>query len=65
MLSSCESELMELMRQIDMMMQSKKMEWDAEKRGMAAKLEVKEQECNVSNAMLEQKAQEVLKSKCM
>ena len=56
---SCETELMELMRQIDLMMQSRKAEWEGQRQALQAKLEVREQEANVQGAMLEKKTQEV------
>ena len=59
MFKSCESELMELMRQIDLMMHSRKAEWEAQRQTLHAKLEVREQEANVQNAILEKKTQEV------
>lgn len=57
--SSCEAELMELMRQIDMMMQSKKSEWDSERKALLAKLELREQEAKAHTAIMEKKSQEV------
>ena len=56
---SCESELMELMRQIDLMMQGRRAEWDAQRQALQAKLEIREQESNVQGAMLEKKTHEV------
>ena len=61
---SCESELMELMRQIDLMMQSRIAEWEAQRQALHAKLEVREQETNVQSAMLEKKTQEVCTCTC-
>ena len=58
-IKNCESEVMELMRQIDLMMQSRKAEWDAQRQALQAKLEVREQEANVQGAMLEKKTHEV------
>ncbi|XP_064418500.1 centrosomal protein of 63 kDa isoform X7 [Latimeria chalumnae] len=58
-LSSCELELQELMRQIDIMVAQKKVEWDAELQGMEARLDLREQELAAARATLEQKHKEV------
>ncbi|XP_064418496.1 centrosomal protein of 63 kDa isoform X3 [Latimeria chalumnae] len=57
-LSSCELELQELMRQIDIMVAQKKVEWDAELQGMEARLDLREQELAAARATLEQKHKE-------
>uniref|UniRef100_H3ANC4 Centrosomal protein 63 n=1 Tax=Latimeria chalumnae TaxID=7897 RepID=H3ANC4_LATCH len=56
---SCELELQELMRQIDIMVAQKKVEWDAELQGMEARLDLREQELAAARATLEQKHKEV------
>ena len=58
-LSSCESEIQELMRQIDIMVQGRKAEWEQEKQALTARLEVREQEYLIQKATLDQKHQEV------
>ncbi|ELT96034.1 hypothetical protein CAPTEDRAFT_227992 [Capitella teleta] len=58
-LSSCEPELQELMRQIDGMVQSKRLEWERERQTLQARLEVRQQEYNIQRATLQQKHTEV------
>lgn len=58
-LSSCEPELQELMRQIDAMVQAKRLEWEREKQTLQARLEVRQQEYNIQRATLQQKHTEV------
>lgn len=59
MLSGCEVELQELMRQIDLMVQQKKLDWETERQRLQARLDVREQEYHIQKATLEQKHQEV------
>nr|XP_014349642.1 PREDICTED: centrosomal protein of 63 kDa isoform X7 [Latimeria chalumnae] len=47
------------MRQIDIMVAQKKVEWDAELQGMEARLDLREQELAAARATLEQKHKEV------
>ena len=56
---SCEAELQELMRQIDIMVQQKKSTWDRERQSLEARLEIREQEYSLQKATLEQKHGEV------
>ncbi|XP_039263923.2 centrosomal protein of 63 kDa-like [Styela clava] len=58
-LTSCGAELQELMRQIDIMVRHKKMEWEGELAAVQDKLEVREQELGHTKSMLNQKHQEV------
>ncbi|XP_043926558.1 centrosomal protein of 63 kDa isoform X2 [Protopterus annectens] len=58
-LSSCEKELQELMRQIDIMVAHKKSEWGAEMETLETRLDVREQELSSTRAMLDQKHIEV------
>ena len=59
MLSGCEAELQELMKQIDCMVQQKKMDWERERQQLQARLDVRQQEYEIQKATLEQKHQEV------
>ena len=56
---NCESELQELMRQIDVMIQSKKSEWEREKLALTTRLEAKIREVQLGKNNLHQKHQEV------
>lgn len=58
-LSTCESEVRELMRAIDSMVYAKKKEWEREKRELEAKLSVRSQELRITQSTLEQRHQEV------
>jgi len=58
-LSSCESEVQELMRQVDLMVDARKQEWMKERRSLVAKLDIHEQEAVIHKATLTQKNSEV------
>ncbi|XP_038049824.1 centrosomal protein of 63 kDa-like isoform X2 [Patiria miniata] len=58
-MSSCEAELQELMRQIDIMVHNKKTEWEADLERVKGQLRSRDQEVVTQRAMLESKHQEV------
>ena len=58
-LSSCEAEVQELMRQVDLMVDARKQEWANERRSLLAKLDIREQETAIQKATLSQKNSEV------
>ena len=58
-LSSCEAEVQELMRQVDLMVDARKQEWANERQSLLAKLSVREQEAVIQKATLSQKNSEV------
>ncbi|XP_078732363.1 centrosomal protein of 63 kDa-like isoform X3 [Lampetra fluviatilis] len=62
-LTSCEAELQELMRQIDVMVGQRKQEWERELQALSARLEVREQELFLCRSTLERKHQELGKLK--
>jgi len=57
--SSCEAEVQELMRQLDLMVDARKQEWAKERRTLLAKLDIREQEATIQKATLTQKNSEV------
>ncbi|CAH1244531.1 CEP63 [Branchiostoma lanceolatum] len=57
--TSCQSELQELMRQIDIMVNSKKAEWERELQAVQVKLDVRDKEVLMQRATLEAKHQEI------
>lgn len=57
--SSCEAELQELMRQIDIMLEHKKAEWEAHNETLNTLLKLREQELNTSRAREERLNQEI------
>ncbi|XP_062433899.1 deuterosome assembly protein 1 [Rhea pennata] len=57
--SPCEAELQELMRQIDIMVNSKKVEWERKMRALEAKMTIQDQELANAQSKLDQKGQEV------
>ncbi|KAM8821819.1 deuterosome assembly protein 1 [Eudromia elegans] len=57
--SPCEAELQELMHQIDIMVNSKKMEWERKMRALEAKMDIRDQELANAHSKLAQKGQEV------
>jgi len=59
-LTSCEAELQELMKQIDIMVAHKKAEWEEQTQGLEACLSVREQELSSARAALQEKQKEVL-----
>ncbi|NWX86186.1 CEP63 protein, partial [Nothoprocta ornata] len=58
-LTSCEAELQELMKQIDIMVAHKKSEWEGQAQALEACLDVREQELCSARAALEEKHKEV------
>ncbi|NXA52388.1 CEP63 protein, partial [Nothocercus julius] len=58
-LTSCEAELQELMKQIDIMVAHKKSEWEGQMQALEACLDVREQELASARAALEEKYKEV------
>uniref|UniRef100_A0A8B9SGT5 Centrosomal protein 63 n=1 Tax=Anas platyrhynchos TaxID=8839 RepID=A0A8B9SGT5_ANAPL len=58
-LTSCEAELQELMKQIDIMVAHKKSEWEGQTQALESCLSVREQELSSARAALEEKYKEV------
>uniref|UniRef100_A0A7M4ESD9 Centrosomal protein 63 n=1 Tax=Crocodylus porosus TaxID=8502 RepID=A0A7M4ESD9_CROPO len=58
-LTSCEAELHELMKQIDIMVAHKKSEWEGQAQALEACLEVRDQELSSTRALLNEKNKEV------
>ncbi|XP_068810998.1 centrosomal protein of 63 kDa isoform X4 [Struthio camelus] len=58
-LTSCEAELQELMKQIDIMVAHKRSEWEGQTQALEACLDVREQELSSARAALEEKYKEV------
>ncbi|NXR04899.1 CEP63 protein, partial [Sagittarius serpentarius] len=58
-LTSCEAELQELMKQIDIMVAHKKSEWEGQTQALEACLSVREQELSSARAALQEKYTEV------
>ncbi|XP_078266051.1 centrosomal protein of 63 kDa isoform X2 [Rhinoraja longicauda] len=58
-LTTCEAELQELMKQIDIMMAHKKAEWEAQFQSVETRLKVREQELGAIQLLLDQKRTEV------
>ncbi|XP_067897449.1 centrosomal protein of 63 kDa isoform X6 [Heterodontus francisci] len=58
-LTTCEAELQELMKQIDIMVAQKKSEWEAQFQSVETRLKVREQELSAFRLLLEQKHTEV------
>ena len=58
-MSTCEAELQELMKQIDLMVQNKKLEWERDLHSAETKLQLKDRECTMQRATVEQKSREV------
>ncbi|KFP27042.1 Coiled-coil domain-containing protein 67 [Colius striatus] len=55
----CEAELQELVHRIDIMVNSKKMEWERKMKALEAKMDIQNQELASTQSKLEQKGQEV------
>ncbi|NWI91838.1 CEP63 protein, partial [Pitta sordida] len=58
-LTSCEAELQELMKQIDIMVAHKKSEWEGQTQALEACLSAREQELSSARAALQEKQKEV------
>ncbi|XP_048398713.2 centrosomal protein of 63 kDa isoform X2 [Stegostoma tigrinum] len=58
-LTTCEAELQELMKQIDIMVAQKKSEWEAQFQSVETRLKVREQELSAFRLLLDQKHTEV------
>ncbi|NWU07734.1 CEP63 protein, partial [Cephalopterus ornatus] len=58
-LTSCEAELQELMKQIDIMVAHKKSEWEGQTQALEACLSAREQELSSTRAALQEKQKEV------
>ncbi|XP_059586757.1 centrosomal protein of 63 kDa isoform X10 [Alligator mississippiensis] len=58
-LTSCEAELHELMKQIDIMVAHKKSEWEGQTQALEACLEVRDQELSSTRVLLNEKHKEV------
>ncbi|XP_032495746.1 deuterosome assembly protein 1 isoform X1 [Phocoena sinus] len=57
--SPCEAELKELMEQIDIMVNNKKLDWERKMRALETRLDLRDQELASAQTCLEQKGQEV------
>ncbi|NXK35082.1 CEP63 protein, partial [Piprites chloris] len=63
-LTSCEAELQELMKQIDIMVAHKKSEWEGQTQALEACLSAREQELSSTRAALQEKQKEVVLLRC-
>ncbi|XP_074006311.1 deuterosome assembly protein 1 [Numenius arquata] len=57
--SPCEAELQELVHQIDIMVNSKKVEWEKKMKALETKMDIQDQELASTQSKLDQKGQEV------
>ncbi|ETE67812.1 Coiled-coil domain-containing protein 67, partial [Ophiophagus hannah] len=55
----CDAELQELMHQIDIMVNKKKLEWEKKMQGLEARMTIRDQELASAQSKLDQKGQEV------
>lgn len=60
--SPCEAELQELVRQIDIMVNRKQVEWERKMRALEAQMDIQDQELASAQSKLDQKGQEVFKN---
>lgn len=56
----CDAELQELMHQIDIMVNKKKLEWEKKVQGLEARMTIRDQELASAQSKLDQKGQEVM-----
>ncbi|XP_005529596.1 PREDICTED: centrosomal protein of 63 kDa isoform X1 [Pseudopodoces humilis] len=63
-LTSCEAELQELMKQIDIMVAHKKSEWEGQTQALEACLRAREQELSSTKAALQEKQKEIGMLRC-
>ncbi|XP_074996234.1 deuterosome assembly protein 1 [Calonectris borealis] len=57
--SPCEAELQELVHQIDIMVNSKKVEWEGKMKALEAKMDIQDKELASAQSKMDQKGQEV------
>nr|XP_009491362.1 PREDICTED: deuterosome protein 1 [Pelecanus crispus] len=57
--SPCEAELQELVHQVDIMLNSKKVQWERKMKALEAKLDIQDKELASAQSKLDQKGQEV------
>uniref|UniRef100_A0A8C3FYI7 CEP63/Deup1 N-terminal domain-containing protein n=1 Tax=Chrysemys picta bellii TaxID=8478 RepID=A0A8C3FYI7_CHRPI len=60
--SPCEAELQELVHQIDIMVNNKKLEWERKVRALEARMDVRDQELANAQSKLDLKGQELIQS---
>lgn len=57
--SPCDTQLQELLHQIDITVNSKKVEWERKMKALEAKMDIQDQELARAQSKLDQKGQEV------